>query len=67
MSRDRDKMARAFRRAFKRSGLSMKKLSEQSETPYYGVWAFFSKCDRDPKLSTLERWATVLNVKIVEG
>lgn len=56
-------MADTIKRAFRQSGLSMKRLSVQSDTRYASVWDFI-KGDRDPALSTIDRWCKVLGLEL---
>ena len=60
-----DNMAEILRRAFRESGLSMKRLSDESGTRYASVHAFFT-AERDPQLSTIERWSRVLGLRMVQ-
>ncbi len=52
-----------LRRAFRESGLSLKRLADESDTRYASVHAFFT-ADRDPQLSTVERWCRVLGLEL---
>ncbi len=56
-------MAEILRRAFRESGLSMKRLSVESGTRYASVHAFFT-AERDPQLSTIEKWSRVLGLEL---
>jgi len=56
-------MVETIKRAFRASGLNMKKLSDASGTRYASVHAFFT-AERDPALSTIERWCRVLNLEL---
>ena len=57
-------MAERIRRAFRESGMSLKRLSDLSGTRYASVHAFFTG-ERDPQLSTVERWCRVLGLRLV--
>ena len=57
-------MAGLLRRAFRESGMSLKRLSDESETRYASVHAFFT-AERDPQLSTIEKWSRVLGLRLV--
>lgn len=54
-------MAEILRQAFRESGMSLKRLSDDSGTRYASVHAFFT-AERDPQLSTVERWCRVLGL-----
>ena len=56
-------MAELIRRAFRESGLSLKRLSDKSGTRYASVHAFFT-AERDPQLSTIEKWCGVLGLEL---
>ncbi len=56
-------MARLIRQAFRESGMSLKRLSDLSGTRYASVHAFFT-ADRDPQLSTIQRWCDVLGLEL---
>ncbi len=56
-------MAKLIRRAFRESGLSLKRLSDESGTRYASVHAFFT-AERDPQLSTIEKWCRVLGLEL---
>ena len=56
-------MAKLIRRAFRESGLSLKRLSDESGTRYASVHAFFT-AERDPQLSTIEKWCGVLGLEL---
>ncbi len=56
-------MARLIRQAFRESGMSLKRLSDLSGTRYASVHAFFT-ADRDPQLSTIQRWSDVLGLEL---
>ena len=56
-------MADTIKRAFRVSGLSMKRLSVQSDTRYASVHGFFTG-ERDPALSTIDRWCKVLGLEL---
>ena len=58
-----DNMAALLRRAFRESGMSLKRLSDESGTRYASVHAFFT-ANRDPQLSTIQRWCDVLGLKL---
>ncbi len=60
----RDSMAELLRRAFRESGMSLKRLSDESGTRYASVHAFFT-AERDPQLSTIEKWCRVLGLRLV--
>ena len=59
-----DSMAELLRRAFRESGMSLKRLSDESGTRYASVHAFFT-AERDPQLSTIEAWSRVLGLWLV--
>lgn len=59
-----DNMAEILRRAFRESGMSLKRLSDESGTRYASVHAFFT-AERDPQLSTIEKWCRVLGLRLV--
>jgi len=50
-------------RALEKKGLSKRKFSAMLGISYPHVFRFF-RPNYDPKLSTLEKWARVLNMKI---
>ncbi len=56
-------MAELLRRTFRASGMSLKRLSDESGTRYASVHAFFT-ADRDPQLSTIEAWSRVLGLEL---
>ena len=56
-------MARLIRQAFRESGMSLKRLSDLSGTRYASVHAFFT-ADRDPQLSTIQKWCDVLGLAL---
>lgn len=57
-------MAKLIRAAFRKSGLSMKKLSERSGVPYATVHGVIQGY-RDPALSSVERMCDVLRLELV--
>ena len=57
-------MAAILRRAFRETGWSLKRLSDESGTRYASVHAFFT-AERDPQLSTIEAWSRVLGLRLV--
>ena len=57
-------MAEILRRAFRESGMSLKRLADESGTRYASVHAFFTG-ERDPQLSTIEKWSRVLGLRLV--
>ena len=59
-----ESMKDILRRAFRESGWSLKRLSDESGTRYASVHAFFTG-ERDPQLSTIERWCRVLGLRLV--
>ncbi len=59
-----DSMAEILRWAFRESGMSLKRLSDESGTRYASVHAFFT-AERDPQLSTIEKWSRVLGLRLV--
>ncbi len=59
----RTTMADIVRTAFRDSGMSIKRLSTAAGTPYASAHAFLTG-DRDPQLSTLERWCRVLDLEL---
>ena len=56
-------MAEILRRAFRDSGMSLKRLADESGTRYASVHAFFT-AERDPQLSTIEKWSRVLGLEL---
>lgn len=56
-------MAEILKRAFRESGMSMKRLADESGTRYASVHAFFT-AERDPQLSTIEAWCRVLGLEL---
>ena len=56
-------MAEILKRAFRESGMSMKRLADESDTRYASVHAFFT-AERDPQLSTVEAWCRVLGLEL---
>ena len=56
-------MADTIKRAFRQSGWSMKRLSDLSETRYASVHGFITG-ERDPALSTIDRWCKVLGLTL---
>lgn len=56
-------MAGLIRKAFRESGMSLKRLSDLSGTRYASVHAFFT-ADRDPQLSTIQKWCDVLGLEL---
>lgn len=56
--------AEAVRRAFRESGMSIKRFSESSRTPYSGVHRFLN-VDADVRTSTLTRLAKALGLELV--
>ncbi len=56
-------MADILRRAFRESGMSLKRLSDESGTRYASVHAFFI-AERDPQLTTIEAWSRVLGLEL---
>ena len=63
LRRKNNKMAELIRRRFRESGMSLKRLSDQSGTRYASVHAFFT-AERDPQLSTIEAWSPVLGLQL---
>ena len=61
-----DGMAELLRRTFRESGMSLKRLSDESGTRYASVHAFFT-AERDPQLSTIEAWSRVLGLRLVSS
>ena len=57
-------MADTIRQAFRDSGLSLKRLSVRSGVPYACVHGFFTG-NRDPALSTIQKWCRVLDLELV--
>jgi len=57
-------MAKEIRRAFRESGLSMKRLAVESDTRYASIHGFFATETRDAALSTVERWCEVLKLEL---
>ena len=57
-------LAQAVRDAFRRSGLSIKQLSERSKVPYAGAHAFINGTP-DVRISTLMRIAKTLGLELV--
>ena len=66
MSRSKPKnaMADRIRRAFRTSGLSVKRLAELANVPYASCHGFLAG-QRDPTLSTAAKIASVLGLKLV--
>ena len=64
MAKRRDNLADSIRAAFQRSGLSVKKWAETAGVPYASAHAFAAGT-RDPLVSTLERLATALGLRLV--
>ena len=60
----RNRMADRVREAFRKSGLSMKRLADQSGVHYASVHGFMT-ATRDPCLSTVDRLCNVLDLEIV--
>ena len=58
------RMGNIIRAAFRRSGLSMKKLAKQSRVPYASVHATIAG-ERDPILSTANKLCDVLGLELV--
>ncbi|MGD2109973.1 MAG: helix-turn-helix transcriptional regulator [Phycisphaerae bacterium] len=56
-------MADLIQRAFRESGMSLKRLSDESGTRYASVHAFFT-AERDPQLSTIQAWCNVLGLEL---
>ena len=56
--------AEAVRRAFQKSGISIKRLADSSHTPYSGVHRFIN-VDADVRTSTLTRLAAALGLELV--
>ena len=56
-------MGDILKRTFRESGMSLKRLSDESGTRYASVHAFFT-AERDPQLSTIERWCRVLGLEL---
>ncbi len=64
LRRRTNKMAELIRWTFRESGMSLKRLSDESGTRYASVHAFFT-AERDPQLSTIEAWSRVLGLQLV--
>ncbi len=47
----------------RKKALSKRQFAKRLGVPYYSVFRYF-RAGYDPKLSTLDRWAKVLKVKI---
>ena len=62
-SKSSHEMAELIRWTFRDSGMNMKRLSELSGTRYASVHAFFT-ANRDPQLSTIQRWCDVLGLEL---
>lgn len=58
------RLADSVRAAFQRSGLSVKKWAETAGVPYASAHAFAAGT-RDPQVSTLERLARALGLRLV--
>ncbi len=56
--------AETVRRAFRESGMSIKRLADSSRTPYSGVHRFIN-VDADVRTSTLKRLAEALGLELV--
>ncbi len=57
-------MGETIRRAFRQSGMSLRRLSLLSETNYSSVHGFFT-AERDVTLSTIQAWCDVLGLRLV--
>ena len=57
-------LADSIRAAFQRSGLSVKRWAEAANVPYASVHAFAAGT-RDPQVSTLEKLAVALGLRLV--
>jgi predicted transcriptional regulator len=62
-TRPNNEMATVLRAAFRKSGLSIKQLSERSGVPYASVHGIVTG-NRDPILSTVSRLGKVLGLKL---
>ena len=58
-----ESMDEILKRAFRESGMSLKRLADESGTRYASVHAFFT-AERDPQLSTVEAWCRVLRLEL---
>ena len=58
------KMTDVIKKAFRESGLSIKKLSDQSGVPYSAVHGLLTG-NRDIQISTLEKLSKVLGLELV--
>ena len=56
-------MAGLVRKTFAQSGMSLKHLATESGTGYAAVHGFFTG-ERDPQLSTVQRWCDVLGLEL---
>ena len=63
-SKRHDDMVETIRSAFRKSGLSMKRLNDLAGTRYASTHGFFATCDRDAKLSTVQAWCRVLKLEL---
>ncbi len=58
-------MTDVIRKAFRESGLSIKKLSDRSGVPYSAVHGLLTG-NRDVQISTVEKLSRVLGLKLVQ-
>lgn len=63
MTQRSNNLTDSVREAFRRSGLSVKRLSVLSGVPYASAHAFVAG-DRDPRASTLEKLAAALGLTL---
>ena len=56
-------LGETIRRAFRKNGMSMRRLSLLSETNYSSVHGFFT-AERDVTLSTIQSWCDVLGLEL---
>ncbi len=56
-------MAELVRKTFAQRGMSLKRLATESGTGYAAVHGFFT-AERDPQLSTIQRWCDVLGLEL---
>lgn len=64
MTKRDDNLTDSIRAAFQRSGLSVKKWAETAGVPYASAHAI-ANGTRDPRVSTLERLARALGLRLV--
>lgn len=60
-----NELANIIRAAFKRSGLSINRLSRQADVPYAGLHAFLTDDEADLRLATASKLCAVLGLKLL--